>query len=268
MDEPTRRAALTTALEFGQRLVELAPQPPYSVGTLERPGDQIAAHLHFSEASHLRDFAVAVGLEVSEADRTALIVDGDCDGLAVYASSRTCEPVVSPAAALAEQLLVHPDVLAADAPYTDVVNVHLQVASSDDWDTWLERYGAKVIGPVNGGGDLAAVGSWSGITVQFIGVGLCTTTATEQDGKDTDSVGESTRPCLDETDAALVTRYRVSDGQEFVHTGEWTEGGDSPLYAEARVDLPTHMQATADQLRDTFGDLTVVETAPAAAGEQ
>lgn len=177
MDEPTRRAALASALEFGQHLVELAPQPPYSVGTIERPGDVIATHLHFAEAGHLQAFAVVVGLEVVETDRDDLVVDGECDGLGVYATARTYTPVESAAAALAEQLLVHPEVMSADAPWNDVVNVSLQVTSSDDWQAWLDRYGAKVIGPVNGGSDLAAVGAWSGITVQFVGVGIGTVTA-------------------------------------------------------------------------------------------
>lgn len=174
MDEPTRRAALASALEFGQHLVELAPRPPSSVGTIERPGGMIATHLHFAEADHLHAFAVAVGLEVAEADRGDLVVDGDCDGCGVYASARTYEPVPSPAAAMAEQLLVNPDVLAAEAPRIDVVNVRLQPETVVGWQAWLAAYGATTVGPVDDGDDLFAVGAWSGITVNITGVGVGT----------------------------------------------------------------------------------------------
>jgi hypothetical protein len=175
MNEPTRRAALISALEFGRHLVELAPQPPSSVGTIERPGDQIATHLHFASADALRAFAVAVGLEVAEAEQNDLVVDGDCDGCDVYATARTY--VESPAAAMAEQLLVNADVLAAEAPSIDVVNVRLQPATVVGWLAWLAAYDAQTVGPVNDGADLVAVGVWSGITVNITGVGVGAITA-------------------------------------------------------------------------------------------
>lgn len=60
----------------------------------------------------------------------------------------------------------------------------------------------------------------------------------------------------------LVTRYRARDGQEFVHTGEFTPYG-VPLYQEAGVDLPREQQATAAKIGRHLGRLTPVETAPA-----
>lgn len=77
----------------------------------------------------------------------------------------------------------------------------------------------------------------------------------------TDAAAQEDQALIDETTAsALVVRYRAVDGQEFVHTGEQSMGGD-PLYAEARVDLPTAMQCTSAQLTEAFGELTVIETA-------
>lgn len=185
MDEPTRRAALDQALEFGQYLNELAPTPPSSVGTIERPGGMIAAHLHFAEAEHLRAFAVAVGLDVAEADQGDLVVDGSSDGRGgVYASARVYEPVQSPAAAMAEQLLVHPDVLAAEAPRPDAVNVLLQPETIVGWQAWLAAYSATTVDPVNDGTDLRAVGSWAGVTVEITGVGVGTITAAAETAQD------------------------------------------------------------------------------------
>lgn len=69
-------------------------------------------------------------------------------------------------------------------------------------------------------------------------------------------------PSEAEVNEQLVTIYRAGDGQEFTHTGEWTDEG-KPLYAEAGIPLPTHFQSTADQLCEQLGSLTAVQSAPA-----
>ena len=54
----------------------------------------------------------------------------------------------------------------------------------------------------------------------------------------------------------LITRYRDSNGTEWVHTGEWTEG-DWPLYVEAHVTGPVE-GLTVGEIEHGIGNLTPV----------
>ncbi|MGW3570178.1 hypothetical protein ACWDSL_41010 [Streptomyces sp. NPDC000941] len=69
---------------------------------------------------------------------------------------------------------------------------------------------------------------------------------------------------LDETACAsvLVTRYCEAVDTKWVHTGDWSEGGNWPLYREAHA-TGAVQPLTADEIRHGMGELTEVETVPA-----